>query len=211
MNRDRGVLLTHSSEDCSKPQRKRCWKKIWSYNFCFPCLSGAIQMEGLNNTVMTNDCILQSSFIPTPPVIIIGHRRQHLCCTTQGTVQICLGFTFCLSVCLVLCNAFLTALLLNKASMIVFLRTLHPLYSLTLIVVKRISLYKLLPFIPLMLNDNYRLWGGRGILARVRYVIFYAIFLAYSGRKADRTSGLSSFTAAPSISGDEWTHRWAPN
>lgn len=66
--------------------------------------------------------------------------------------------------------------------MIVFRRTLYPLYSLTLIVVrlKRISLYKLLPFIPLMLNDNYRFWDGRGILCHVRYVIFCAFFLAYS-------------------------------
>lgn len=40
-------------------------KAYWSYNFCFPCLSGAIQTEGLNNTVMKNDCILHSSFIPS--------------------------------------------------------------------------------------------------------------------------------------------------
>lgn len=135
-----------------------------------------------------------------PPVIIIGHRLQHLCCSTQGTVQIYLGFTFCLSVFPVLRNA----LLLNKAPMIVSLRTLYPLYSLTLIVVriKRISSYKSLPFTSLMItNDNYRLWGGRGILGRVRYVLFCAVFLAYSWRKADRTSVLlSSFTAAPSIS-----------
>lgn len=53
--------------------RRKMLKEYWSYNFCFLCLSGAIQTEGLNNTVMKNDCILYSSFIPTPPVIIIGH------------------------------------------------------------------------------------------------------------------------------------------
>lgn len=68
MNRDRGFLLTHSSEDCSKPrglQQRKMLKEYWSYNFCFPCLSAAIQMEGLNNMVMKNDCILHSSFIPS--------------------------------------------------------------------------------------------------------------------------------------------------